>query len=115
MAAAAFTQSLILRGVNNNRVIHVAMTVSDITTEYAVMPDGNGFLQIPSDQAYFIQDLIVITGGTDTTVQDIFVNGLASGIRVNNKSNLSTAVNRQFQGAPVAFKAGSLIRFKQIT
>jgi len=115
MAAAAFTQSLILRGVSNGRVIHVPMTVSDITTEYAIMPDGNGFLQLPSDQAYAIQDLIVITGGTDTTVQDIYVNGLASGIRINNKSNLNTAVNRQFQGAPVVFKSGSLLRFKQIT
>ena len=115
MAAVSFTQTLILRGSGNGRIIHVPMTVSDVNNEYAIAPDGNGFLQIPSDQPYYLQDLIVITGGTDTTVQDIYANGLSTGIRINNKSNLNTAVNRQFQAAPVAFKAGSLLRFKQIT
>ena len=66
------------------------------------------------DRPYLIQDIIVIVGGTDTTVQDIYANGLSTGIRINNKSNLNTAVNRQFQAAPVGFKAGSLLRFKQL-
>lgn len=113
MAAAAFTQVAIFRGLRNGRSIHVAQTVSDVAAEYAVAPDGNGFVQLPSDQDYALIDLLVITGGTDTKFQDIYQNGLASGIRINNVSNLNTAVNRQFQVAPVAFKAGSLLRFKQ--
>jgi hypothetical protein len=113
MAAAAFTETLIFRGARSKRVIHVPCSVSDVAAEYAVAPDGNGFIQLPSDDNYALQDAIVITGGTDTNVQDIFANGLATGIRLNNKSNLNTAVNRQFQSAPVVFKAGSLLRFKQ--
>ncbi len=112
MAAAAFTQIMIFRG-GNGRVIHVPMTVDDVAAGYAISPDGNGFLQLPSDQNYALIDLIVITGGTDSHFQDIYANGLATGIRINNKSNLNTAVNRQFQGAPVIFKKGALLRFKQ--
>ena len=113
MTAAAFTQTLILRGLSNNRIIHVPMTLSDVATAYAIMPDGNSFLQIPSDQAYSLQDLIVITGGTDTNIQALWINGLNSGIVINNKSNLNTGINRQFQSGPVAFKAGSMLRFIQ--
>lgn len=112
MVAAAFTQILILRG-SNGRVMHIPMTVSDVAAEYAISPDGNGFIQIPSDQNYGLIDLICITGGTDTHFQDIFANSLATGLKINNKSNLNTANNRQFQNAPVVFKAGTLLRLKQ--
>ncbi len=113
MVAAAFTQQLILRGTKNGRAVHLAQTVSDVANEFAIAPDGNGFVQLPADQNYAMVDLIVITGGTDTLHQDVFANGLATGIRIDNKANLNTAVNRQFQSAPVAFKAGALLRFKQ--
>jgi len=112
MVAAPFTQTMIFRG-QNGRTFHVAQTVSDVDGEYSVMPDGNGFLQLPGDQNYNLVDVIVITGGTDTTHQDVFANGLSTPIRINNKSNLNTANNRQFQSAPIPFKAGSLLRFKQ--
>lgn len=112
MTAAPFTETLIFRG-QNGRIIHIPCTVSDVADAYAIAPDGNGFIQLPSDQNYALADAIVITGGTDTTVQDIYANGLGTGIRLNNKSNLNTAVNRQFQSAPVTFRAGSLLRFKQ--
>jgi len=113
MAAAAFTQTLILKGTANGRVIHCPQTVSDVATEFAIAPDGNGFVQMPGDQAYALVDMIVVTGGTDTNFQDIFVNGLQSGLRVANKANLNTSNFRQFQSAPVVFKPGSLLRFKQ--
>ena len=113
MVAAAFTQTLILKGLNNGRVIHVALTVSDVANEYAIAPDGNGFLQIPGDQNYALCDMIVVTGGTDTNFQDIYANGLQTGLRVANKANLNTSNFRQFQSAPVPFKAGALLRFKQ--
>lgn len=112
MAAVAFTETLVFKGTNG-KTIHIRMTVSDIAAEYAVAPDGNGFIQLPGDQTYFLSDIIVVVGGTDTNQQQVFVNGLDSGLAIDNKSNLNTSNNRQFQGAPVGFKAGSLIRLKQ--
>ena len=113
MAAVAFTETAIFRGKNSGKVIHMRLTVSDIATEYAVAPDGNGFVQLPGDEPYNLIDMIVVTGGTDTTNQSVYVNGLDTGLVVDNKSNLNTANFRQFNTAPVGFKPGSLIRFKQ--
>lgn len=113
MVAAAFTETLIMKGTSNGRVLHIPLTVSDVAAEYAVAPDGNGFIQLPSDQNYAIIDLIVVTGGTDTNFQGIFANGLDTGLKISNKSNLNTSNFRQFMTAPVTFKAGSLLRFKQ--
>lgn len=113
MVAAAFTETLIFRGRSNGKTLHYRMTVSDIAAAFATAPDGNGFLQLPSDQAYDLIDVIVVTGGTDTAQQEIFVNGLSAGIYLDNKSNLNTANFRQFATAPIGFKPGSLIRLKQ--
>ena len=114
MTAASFSETAIFRGANG-RAIHVRLTVSDVNGEYAVAPDGNGFIQLPGDQNYALVDMIVITGGTDTSQQQIYANGLNTGVVIDNKSNLNTAVNRQFQDAPITFKAGTLIRLKQVT
>ena len=113
MVAAAFTETIILRGTKNGRTVHIRATVSDVADAYAAFPDGNTFLQIPSDQAYLLQDIIVVTGGTDTTNQELFVNSMSTGVVVDNKSNLNTANSRQFQQAPIALAAGALVRFKQ--
>jgi len=113
MVAAAFTETLIVKGVKNGRVIHYGLTVSDVANEYAVAPDGNGFIQLPSDQDYQLADLIAVTGGTDTNFQQLFINGLDSGLKISNKSNLNTANFRQFLTAPITVKAGSLVRLKQ--
>lgn len=113
MAAAAFTETLIFQGMNDGRTMHIRCTVSDVAAEYAIAPDGNSFIQLPSDQGYLLRDIIVVTGGTDTTNQTIFANSMSTGIVVDNKSNLNTANSRQFQQAPIGFKAGSLLRFKQ--
>jgi hypothetical protein len=113
MVAAAFTETAIFRGLSNSRVMHIRLTLTDIAAAYAVAPDGNGFVQLPGDQAYALQDVIVVVGGTDTTNQEIFANSMSTGIVVDNKSNLNTANNRQFQQAPIPFKAGTLLRFKQ--
>ena len=115
MAAAAFTETMILVGTSNARVIHLPLSVSDVNGQFAQAPDGQEFIQIPSDQNYRLVDLIVVTGGTDTRTQDIFLNGLNSGLRIDNKSNLNSSNFRQFATAPVTFKAGSMIRLKQNT
>ena len=113
MAAAPFNETIILIGTSNGRTIHMSMTASDVVNEFAVAPDGNGFVQLPADQNYQLADIIVVTGGTDTEFQEIFANGMATGLKISNKSNLNTSNNRQFQNAPVTFKAGSLLRLKQ--
>jgi hypothetical protein len=113
MAAVPFTQTLIFRGANNGQTMHIRATVSDVVGQYASFPDGNTFLQLPADQPYLLQDIIVVVGGTDTTNQEIFKNGTNTALIIDNKSNLNTANSRQFQQAPVGFQAGSLLRFKQ--
>lgn len=112
MAAVPFTETLIFKGANG-KVIHVRATVSDVAAAFAIYPDANNFFILPSDQAYYLADIIVVTGGTDTAQQLLFVNGLNSGITIDNKSNLNTSNNRQFQGAPIGFKPGSMIRLTQ--
>jgi len=113
MAAAPFTETLIFRGNSNGRTIQLRATCSDVAAAFIMFPDGNTSLQLPSDQPYSLVDIIVVTGGTDTTNQEIFANGLSTPLIIDNKSNLNTANNRQFQQAPVGFQAGSLLRFKQ--
>jgi len=113
MVAAPFTETLIFRGTGNGRPLHIRQTVSDVAAAFAVSPDGNSFIQLPSDQNYALTDVIVVTGGTDTTNQEIFANSMSTGLVIDNKSNLNTANSRQFQQAPVPFKAGSLLRLKQ--
>jgi hypothetical protein len=113
MVAAAFTETLIFKGTSNGKTVHMRMTVSDVAAAYAVAPDGQGLVQLPSDQNYALVDVIVVTGGTDTTNQEIYVNGLSSGLVLDNKSNLNTANFRQFATAPVVFAGGSVLRFKQ--
>jgi len=114
MVAAAFTQTLIFKGAANGKVIHFPMTVSDVVGEFAIAPDGQGFIQIPSDQDYRLVDLITVVGGTDTTAQEVYANGLNTGLKSDNKSNLNTSNFRQFATAPVGFKAGSNLRLKQV-
>lgn len=112
MAAAAFTQTLIFKG-SNGRVIHMGSSVSDVAAAFATYSDGADFIQLPSDQDYTLIDIIVVTGGTDTNFQDIFMNQLASGLRIVNKANLNTSNFRQFATAPVTFRAGSMLKLKQ--
>ena len=114
MAAAAFTETLIFMGTSNGRTMHIRQTCSDVAAAFTVSPDGNSFVQLPGDQNYQLRDVIVVTGGTDTTNQEIFANSMSTGLVIDNKSNLNTANARQFQQAPVTFKAGSLLRLKQL-
>jgi len=112
MAAAAFVETLILKG-SNGRIIHMPVTLSDVANAFGIYPDSADFLQLPSDQDYSLIDVIVVTGGTDTNFQNVFVNQLDSGLKISNKSNLNTSNFRQFATAPVTFRAGSTIKLKQ--
>ena len=113
MVAAAYTATLILKGVSNGKTVHMPMSLDDVAGNYATFPDGSSALQLGNDQPYAIIDVIAVVGGTDTTKWDIFKNQLSSSIIIVSKSNLNTSNNRQFQTSPVAFEAGSLLKFKQ--
>lgn len=113
MAAAAFTETFIFKGRSTGEVIHIPATVSDVAAAYAIFPDGNSFLQLPSGQAWDLIDVIVVTGGTDTNFQDLYVNQRNTGIKISNKSNLNNSNFRQFYTAPLGFKPGSMLRLIQ--
>lgn len=113
MAAAAFTETAIFRGASNGRIIHYPLTVSDVANAFALSPDGGDYIQLGTDQPYDLIDLIVVTGGTDTNFQDVFVNGLSTPLKINNKSNLNSSNFRQFATAPVRFAAGAKLKLKQ--
>ncbi len=115
MVAAAFTETVLFKGKGNGRPIHVSATVSDVVNEFAIFPDGNGFIQLPSDQDYWLVDVITVTGGTDTNFQEIYANSMDTGIKLSNKANLNTSNFRALATLPLSFKAGSLIRLKQLT
>ena len=112
MAAAAFTATLIFKG-SRGKTLHVRATISDVAAAYWIFPDGNSFISLPGDQDWTLADIIVVTGGTDTTQSQLYVNMLNSGLVVDHKSNLNTANFRQFLTSPVSFKAGSVLRLVQ--
>lgn len=113
MAAAAFTETIIFKG-RNGASIQFPLTLTDVANAYALTPDGSDFIQLPSDQQYLLVDIIVVTGGTDTNNQNVFVNGTATPLKINNKSNLTTTIARQFQQSPVAFNPGAKIKLQQV-
>lgn len=113
MVAAAFTETAIFKGTRTGRVIHYPLTVSDVAAAFAISPDSGDYIQMPSDEAMMMIDFIVVTGGTDTNFQDIYVNGLQTPLRIVNKANLNSSNFRQFATAPVTFAAGSKLKLKQ--
>lgn len=110
MVAAAFTGTLIFKGVKSGSTIYQRITVSDVAGGFWVFPDGNSFLQLPADEPYALVDVIMVTGGTDTTNAQLYVNQKNTGIVIDNKSNLNTSQYRQFINNPLGFKPGALIR-----
>lgn len=113
MAAVAFTGTLIFRGQRNGAIKNVRVTISDVAAAYWIFPDGSNVLQLSSDQGYNLVDVILVIGGTDTTNAQLFVNQLNSGLVIDNKSNLNTVQNRQFQFNPLGFNPGAQLKFVQ--
>jgi len=113
MAAAAFTGTVILKGLKNGATKHVRCTMSDVAAAGWVFPDASTTLQLPADQDYAVVDIIIVTGGTDTTNSELFVNQMNSGLVVDHKSNLNTVQNRQFGTNPLPLASGCQIKFIQ--
>jgi len=114
MGAVAFTGTAIFVGANG-RQLHIRCTMSDVNAAAWVFPDGSTTLQLPSDTNWNLADIMVVTGGTDTSNSSLFVNQLNSGIVIDHKSNLNTVQYRQFITHPLPFRAGSQIKLIQNT
>lgn len=112
MAAAAFTGTMIFKGANG-RVMHIRCTMSDVAAAAWVFPDGSSTLTLPAETNWSLVDMIIVTGGTDTTQSALWVNQLNSGLVIDHKSNLNTSQFRQFITNPVGFKAGSQLKLVQ--
>jgi len=112
MAAAAFTATLIFVG-SQGKQLHVRCTISDVAAAKWIYPDGSDTLMLPSSQAWSLADVIVVTGGTDCTNSELYVNQLNTGIVIDHKSNLNTVQYRQFITHPLQFAPGSQIRLIQ--
>jgi hypothetical protein len=113
MAAAPFTATMIFRGQKSRTVKHVRCTISDVAAAYWIYPDGSNTLTLPSSEGWDMVDIIVVTGGTDTTQSQLYVNQLNTGLVVDHKSNLNTANFRQFITNPIGFNPGSQLKLVQ--
>lgn len=113
MVAAAFTGTILLQPTKGGSPLYYRVTISDVAAAYWIFPDGSNTLQMPGDQAYWIRDIILITGGTDTTNTEIFSNQKSTGIYLDHKSSLNTVQNRMLTYAPILVKPGSQLKFIQ--
>lgn len=112
MAAVPFTATLIFQG-SAGTVFHTRCTISDVAAAYWIFPSGDAFLQLPSNENWTLKDVIVVTGGTDTTQSELYANQKNTGLVLDHKSNLNTSNFRQFLTSPISFKAGAQIKLVQ--
>ena len=112
MTAVAFTGTLIFVG-SNGRQQHTRVTMSDVAAAAWVFADASTTLQLPANATWQLADVIIVTGGTDTTNSELWVNQANSGIVIDHKSNLNTVQYRQFITHPIGFQAGSQIKLIQ--
>ena len=92
-------------------------TISDVTTEFYIFPDGNSDVVLPSNHGTLaLMDLVLSAAGADTSIADIYVNGKQTGERILNAANLGTNFSRQYTpNTPMFIAAGSRLRIKQLT
>lgn len=118
MAAAAFTGTLKFMLYSKGQAVPYTqrVTISDVNAAFYIFQDGSSDITLPSDCDYVsLVDVILVTGGTDTTSATIFANQRETGEIIDNKSNLTTNQSRQYMGSPVNFKPGARLKFRQNT
>jgi len=111
MAAAAF--KIAMKVVNSaGQSKSIPLTVSDVAAAFALFPSGGSELPL-SSLPCVIADMVYTAAGTDTSQLKVYINGVDTGIRIYNATNLGTVYNRQVQSAPIAVPAGALVKFEQ--
>jgi len=113
--ATAFKGILKVRFANGATRMY-PVTMSDVTTQSYIFPDGTGDINIPSGSgACQLFDVILSAAGADTTQAKVFVNGLDTGVVILNAANLGTNNSRQFAGTPINIEAGAKLKIVQYT
>lgn len=92
-------------------------TVSDVNAEYYVFPDGNNDVVLPSNHGTLaLIDVVLSASGTDTSKDDIYVNGKTTGEQILHAANLGTNFSRQYtMASPMLIAPASRLRIKQLT
>lgn len=114
MAAAAWNGTLLFKGTKGGRAVYRG-SFSDVNAAFMTLPDGLTVIQLGNDQDWYFADFIVVTGGTDCSYSELWVNAKATGETLDHKSNLNTSNFRQLMQSPIPIKGGSQVRLKQIT
>lgn len=92
----------------------IPVTASDVNAEFWVFPSGGSELQLAPFETVIL-DAVYTAAGTDTSQVEVFINGISTGVKLFNATNLGTVYNRQVQNSPLRVPAGALIKFKQLT
>ena len=115
MAAAAFKGSVSFRGMSGAPYVE-AMSFTDVANAFTTF-DASGltFYQLP--EPTYMVDLTEVTGGTDTTKTNLWVNNRDSGLKWINTSVLVAINNRIPLPIPIgnpATRQGAQVQFKQL-
>ena len=116
MAAVPFKGTVSFRGMSGAPYVE-AMSHSDVANAFTTF-DASGltFYSLP-EPAYMV-DLAEVTGGTDTTKTNLWVNNRDSGLKWINTGVLVAINNRIPLPIPIgnpATKSGAQVQFKQLS
>ncbi|WAC05661.1 MAG: hypothetical protein OS112_03265 [Methanoregula sp.] len=92
MAAAAFKGTVSFRGISGTPYVE-ALSFSDVANAFATF-DSSGLSFISLPEPVYLVDLAEVTGGTDTTKTNLWVNNKDTGIKWINTTVLNTLNNR---------------------
>ena len=115
MVATPFVGNIVVVYGNGKRE-SIPATMSDVTTEEWVAPDGTDFFRLDGSAGKAkIVDIIMSASGADTRTSTIRVNGKLLPEVVLHGANVGTIVGRQFQQTPLYVPQGAQLEFTQLT
>ena len=115
MVATPFVGNIVIQYRNGQRE-SIPATMSDVTADEWVAPDGTDFFNLNGSlgEAKII-DIVLSAGGIDTRTSSIRVNGKALPEVVLHGACVGTVVGRQFQQTPLLVPTGAKLEFTQTT
>jgi hypothetical protein len=90
----------------------IPLVGTDVTAVGLTFPDGSVANKLSSLHCKIVD---MIFPSTSITQCIIYINGIDTGVRVQNSASLGTTYSRQLQNAPVDVPAGALVSFYQLT
>lgn len=115
MAAAAFRGTITFVGAGGARQVETVY-FSDVNAAYVTWDNWGGatYCKITIPGPIYIQDISVLTGGTDCSRSQLEINNRDTGIKILHKGVITTVDNR----VPIPIgkiAAGAEVRLKQLT